>query len=105
MNKELKKKIDNAWIQSDFGKWCKAVAKNDIRTADSILKQIFDLGYPMMEILEEELAGNIASMMNSEADIDEYLQLWEDENSELVEVLIQQELFDMVSKHIESAVK
>lgn len=27
MNKELKQKIDNAWIQSDFGKWCKAVAK------------------------------------------------------------------------------
>lgn len=59
----------------------------------------------MMEVLEEELAGNIASMMKSEADIDEYLQLWEEENSELVEVLIQQELFDMVSKHIESAVK
>ena len=77
MNNELKQKIDAIWLYSDFGKWCKAIASNDSKTADSLCKQIFDSGYPEMEILEDELANNIAKLMKSESDIAEYLQLVE----------------------------
>lgn len=100
MNNELKQKIDAIWLYSDFGKWCKAIASNDSKTADSLCKQIFDSGYPEMEILEDELANNIAKLMKSESDIDEYLQLVEKENSDLVSVLIKVELFYMVPKYI-----
>lgn len=105
MNGELKQKIDNIWMQSDFGKWCEAVAKNDMQTAERISRQVLDSGYPRMEVLEDELADKLAGMMKSASDMDEYLRLLEKENSELVEVLIRQELFYMVAKHTKGTVK
>lgn len=104
MNEELKKKIDSVWLESDYGKWCEAIAKNEIQKADTIAKQIFDSGYPMIEILEDELACKLVKLVNSEAEVDEYLHLLEKENSELVGVVIQHELFDKVSKRIENTV-
>lgn len=104
MNEGLKKKIDSVWLESDYGKWCEAIAKNEVQKADTISKQIFDSGYPMIEILEDELAGKLAGLINSEAEIDEYLRLLEKENSDLVGVIIQHELFDKVSKRIENTV-
>lgn len=100
MNEELKKKIDSVWLESDFGKWCEAVAKNEVQKANTISKQIFDSGYLMMETLEDELADKLAEVISSEAEIDEYLHLLEKENSDLVGVIIRQELFYKVSKRM-----
>ena len=102
MNKELKQKIDNAWRPSDFGQWCEALARDDVSSANNIFERIFDSGYIMMSLLEEELADQIAELMQSESDVDEYLMLLEKENSDLVGVLIRVELFYMVSKRLEN---
>lgn len=97
MKKELKEKIDGLWLPSQYGKWCIAIADEDVEKAKTIEQQIFDSGYPMMEVLENELATELAKVFQTESQVDEYLQILEEENSSLVGVIIQHELFAKVS--------
>lgn len=98
MNTELKQKIDQIWRESDFGIWCFAVAGGEMEKADMIRQKLFDEGYLSMEMLENELAEKISKLVHTESEIDEYLHLLDRENSDLVNVLIHQELFYKVSE-------
>lgn len=98
MTKDLKEKIDDIWLKSDYGKWCIAVSNNDKKKADAIKEKLFESGYLYLSMVEDELANKIAEILHDEAEVDEYLQLWEDENSDLVDVMIRQDLFYQVQK-------
>lgn len=97
MEKKLKEKIDSIWMNSDFGKWCIAVSKGDKEKADEIENKAFNAGYVVFSMLEDELVPKIAEALQKEEDVDEYLQMLECENPELVDVLIKSELFYDVS--------
>lgn len=107
MEKDLKEKIDRIWLKSDFGKWCLAVSNNDEKMAKSVSEKIFNDGYLTMEMLEHELANEIAELLHVETELDEYLTILEKENYYLVDVLICVELFYDVQNLINkrSAVK
>ena len=102
MNAEVKKKIDDVWLKSDFGSWCIAVADDNVNEAGAIAERIFNAGYLTMEMLEDKLATEIVELIKSEEEIDEYLKMLEKENSSLVGVIIQQELFFKVSEQLKN---
>lgn len=100
MDEGLKKKIDSVWLESDYGKLCEAIAKDEHQKANAISRQIFDAGYLTIGLLENELVVKLAEFISSEEEIDEYLLLLEKENSDLVDVIIKYELFYKLSKQI-----
>ena len=97
VKKELKEKIDNAWLRSDYGEWCVAVANNDEKKANEIRERVFNSKYLFLSTLEDELAYKLAELFDSEAEVEEYLRMLDRENPELVGVLIRTELFYDVS--------
>lgn len=102
MKKELKKRIDDVWLNTNFGQWCVAVAEERMQDAEIIRERIFNDGYFSMEWLENELADKIAELIHDETEVDEYLELLEKENYDLVDVLIREEFFYEISKRLEN---
>ena len=99
MDAATKKKIDDIWLNSYEGAWCKAVAKDDEAAAEKALQEEYDAGYFSTEMLSKELADKMTDYLKNLDDLDDYLRLLDAENPDLVEVFIVRsclydELFD-----------
>ena len=88
MDAATKKKIDDIWLNSYEGDWCKAVAKNDEAAAEKASQASFDAGYFYMGMLSKELADKMTEYLKNMDDLDDYLRLLDEEDPDLVEVFI-----------------
>ncbi|MBD5456201.1 MAG: hypothetical protein HDR23_06975 [Lachnospiraceae bacterium] len=98
MTAELKQKIDQAWLGTDFGKWCIALADGENEKADMLRQKMFDDGYLSILTLEDELAEKLSKLFQTESEVSEYLEMLDRENHNLGYILIRVELFFRVSK-------
>ena len=88
MDAATKKKIDDIWLNSYEGAWCKAVAKDDEAAAEKALQDEYDAGYDFSEMLARELADKMTKYLKNMDDLDDYLRLLDAEDPDLVEVFI-----------------
>ena len=99
MDAATKKKIDDIWLNSYEGVWCKAVAKNDVEAAGKALQEEYDAGYFPTEMLSKALADKMTAYPKTLDELNDYLRLsdaWTPDRVEIFTVrsCLYDELFD-----------
>lgn len=65
MDAVTKKEIDDIWLNSYKGAWCKAVAKNDVEAAGKALQDEYNADYFSTEMLSRELADKMTEYLKN----------------------------------------
>lgn len=96
MDKVRKKKIDNLWMNTDYGKYVLLAASEKYDEANKILEEIISKPPFSRNEVEKEISRKIAKELKNEAEFDDYMRLLDDENYELVGFMVSHDTFGYV---------
>mgnify|MGYP007097240063 CR=1 FL=1 len=92
MKKQRKQYLDDLWMNSEVGRWTKAVSVGDKKESDKILNELFKTGYlnPLEYLMEQEkeLCREIRKELKDASEGRAYVLALEEKNCELVDVMV-----------------
>lgn len=96
MDKAKKRKIDEIWMNDDFGRYVLNAASGNLKEAQNAFEALIDQPWKSFSEINKQYSKRIAIELNSAKEFDEYLRLLDAENYDLVGFIISHNIFGYV---------